>query len=77
MNKLNQVMLSNNVVLTKEEIRRLVTLSQGDTANYGDNGSTIGEGITSQIDYVQLSKNLGLHKNALNLMQGSNTKIRN
>jgi len=65
-------MLSNNVVLTKEEIRRLVKLSQGETAVFGDNGSNFGEGITSQIDYVQLSKNLGLHKNALNLMQGGN-----
>ena len=67
-------MLANNVIFSKEEIRRLVKLSQGDSsaAVLGDNGSTFEDGtnngLTGQIDYVQLSKNLGLHKNALNLM---------
>ena len=54
------------MILSKEEVRRLVKIglenrTQQEMSNFAE-----------QVYYVRLSKNLGLHKNALNLMQGAN-----
>ena len=61
------MLLAHNCTLTKEEIRRLVKLSS--------NGQNEEVDVSNQIDYVQLSKNLGLHKNAITLMQGGGAAI--
>ena len=64
--KFNQVCVNHGVILSKEEVRRLVKIgsehgTQQELSNFAE-----------QVYYVRLSKNLGLHKNALNLMQGAN-----
>ena len=64
--KFNQVCVAHNVILSKEEIRRLVKLSS-DADIPAD--ATI---MKEEIHYVKLSQVLGLHKNSLNLMQGNN-----
>lgn len=77
--KFNQICLSNNTQLTKEELRRLVKLSGSEGATglrstYQQSGEfnmaeqAFGAGL---IDYQKLSKQLGLHRNALDLMSGS------
>ena len=57
----------------------MVKLSQSETgeglSRIEDGTST--NGITNQIDYIQLSKNLGLHNNAISMMQGGNQMMRN
>lgn len=50
--KLNQILLSHNVSLTKEEIRRLVKLSRDDHQTLGYSDSTIDDSINTKIDYV-------------------------
>lgn len=57
--------------LTKEELRRLIKLSNGDQSMMdGD------DPMTASIDYLQLSKNLGLHKPSLNLMTANTGAVR-
>ena len=58
--------MNHGVILSREEVRRLVKIgsehgTQQELSNFAE-----------QVYYVRLSKNLGLHKNALNLMQGAN-----
>jgi len=74
--KFNSALLSQNVVLTKEELRRLIHLSRADSASAVDQSSTFEDPMNVQIDYVQLSKNLGLHKPSLNLMQANTGQAR-
>ena len=76
----NQALLAQHVHLTKEEIRRLVKLSRSDSrAPAMDlmSNSAVDENMAGTLNYVQLSKNLGLHKSSLDLIQGSNKNIRN
>ena len=67
--QLNQVLESHNVRLTQEEIRRLVKMSRGSRGNSTDLTSQM-DLMEQKVDYKQLSKNMGLQSNALNLMQG-------
>ena len=58
--------MNHGVILSREEVKRLVKIgsehgTQQELSNFAE-----------QVYYVRLSKNLGLHKNALNLMQGAN-----
>ena len=72
--KFNQALLSHNVTLTKEEIRRLIKLSS--TAS-DDRSVMDGEDpMSATIDYAQLSKNLGLHRPSLNLMTANTGAVR-
>jgi len=64
-------LLSHSVSLTREEIRRLVKLSKDDQMQ-ASGEFNIDDSMMSKLDYVQLSKKLGLHRNSLNLMQGGN-----
>ena len=67
--KFTQILHRHNVALTKEEIRRLAKLSRGQPGqNLNHSGEFSLEDSETTIDYVQLSKNLGLHKNSLKLM---------
>ena len=64
-------MLTNhNLSLTNEEIRRLVILSKGETESTTIHDFQNGTQIDTAINYMQLSRNLGLHRNSLNLING-------
>lgn len=71
--KLNQALLNHKISLTKEELRRLVKLSKVDQGGVPTDQSTLGseDPMTQTIDYLQLSKNLGLHKPSLKLIHSN------
>ena len=66
--KFNEVLEGHGVRLTQEEIRRLVGMSK----NRNNQNQHFEEDNTDgMIDYKQLSKNMGLQRNALNLMHST------
>ena len=72
--KFNEVLESHGVRLTQEEIRRLVGMSRNpkNSGAWLDSSSNINEqNDNNLIDYKQLSKNMGLQRNALNLMHST------
>ena len=64
--------LTFNLHLTKEELRRLAKISNEgiQNANQYSNGM---DSMGNNINYMQLSKNLGLHKHSLNQIQLANS----
>mmetsp|Transcript_20648 Transcript_20648/g.27863 ORF Transcript_20648/g.27863 Transcript_20648/m.27863 type:complete len:239 (+) Transcript_20648:2709-3425(+) len=73
--KFNQALLSHNVSLTKEELRRLINLSRKNEQS-GDTLSVAEDPMTTTIDYHKLSQNLGLHKPSLSLMTANTGAVR-
>ena len=65
--KFNEALEGHGVRLTQEEIRRLVGMSK----NQNQLVSTDEDDNDGMIDYKQLSKNMGLQRNALNLMHST------
>ena len=61
--KFNKACLSHNVALTREELRRLISLTNVDTFVGPEE-----DPMNAKIDYMQVSKNLGLHKKSFKLM---------
>jgi hypothetical protein len=54
-NKLNEILLDNNVILTKEEIRRLVKLSKNDQEKQARQNSgefKINDSPSTQLNYI-------------------------
>ena len=71
MSKFNQVCLSFNLHLTREELRRLAKISHEGRAL--DSSYQISmDSLQNNVNYVQLSKALGLHKASLDQIQQSN-----
>lgn len=70
--RFNQICSQFNVFLSNEEIRKLAQLSvQDDSAVDTSLLSNPGGSLALDLNYVRLSRTLGLHKNSLNLIQTS------
>ena len=72
--KFAQTLSTYNVALTNEEIRRLAILSNSEdginTSDFGANNSSASK-IDTAVNYMQLSRNLGLHKASFNLINNA------
>jgi hypothetical protein len=61
------------VFLSNEEIRKLAQLSSQDDGSLDASiVSNAGANLASEVNYLRLSRALGLHKNSLNLIQSNN-----
>lgn len=59
--------------LSNEEIRKLAQLSSQDDGSLDASiVSNAGANLASEVNYLRLSRALGLHKNSLNLIQSNN-----
>lgn len=59
--------------LSNEEIRKLAQLSSQDEGSLDASiVSNAGANLASEVNYLRLSRALGLHKNSLNLIQSNN-----
>ena len=71
--KFNQACSQFNVFLSNEEIRKLAQLSSQDEGSLDASiVSNAGANLASEVNYLRLSRALGLHKNSLNLIQSNN-----